>query len=463
MAYTGTTAAILSNYDEALKVFYLPAIQEQLNHDTYLADMLDVNEKDVSGKNATINCHYGRNQKGLGARADGGLLPDAGYQKFQTMIVPMRYNYGRVTISGPTIAATRDSKGAYAKAVETEIMGCVRDFQKEINRQLWGCGYGILGRWRSTGSGTSYTIQKLYRGNSVGGDGFGSAMGSRYLNTERPNAVPVVTSSLSGSGIITVDGTDIVVTAVTKGTTGFDTITVTDPSVSEAAGTYYVRPGNSRTTTTGTAAGYARLEMMGLRGIVTDTDLDEIAAFDGSDTGLAVNDPLQNLAVGTHDWWKAYVGTGNGTRYASQRPLEELEMQKAFDEVEEKAGVGYGPDMVLTTRALRREFYELQRADRRQPLKMELHGGLRDWKALDYNGIPLMVDNDAIDGEIYFLTSKDLQIYRMSDYDWMSKDGAILSRIANYDAYEAVLFRYAELGCERRNSQGVMVDLNYEN
>ena len=81
MAYGGTTAAILSNYDEALKTFYLDAIREQLNHNTFLADVIDTNEKDVSGKNATINHHYGRT-KGTGARADGGALPEADYQKF---------------------------------------------------------------------------------------------------------------------------------------------------------------------------------------------------------------------------------------------------------------------------------------------------------------------------------------------------------------------------------------------
>jgi len=30
MAYTGSTGGILSNYDEVLKTFYLPAIQDQL-------------------------------------------------------------------------------------------------------------------------------------------------------------------------------------------------------------------------------------------------------------------------------------------------------------------------------------------------------------------------------------------------------------------------------------------------
>ena len=40
--------------------------------------------------------------------------------------------------------------------------------------------------------------------------------------------------------------------------------------------------------------------MMGLRGIVTDTDLDDIAWNDGTDTGITTpKDGLQGLVVGT--------------------------------------------------------------------------------------------------------------------------------------------------------------------
>ena len=91
MAYSGSTAAILSNYAEVLKTFYLPAIREQLNGGTVLSDVIEANEEAVSGKNATIEMHYGRN-KGTGARKDGGGLPDADYQKYKTATVPCKYS-----------------------------------------------------------------------------------------------------------------------------------------------------------------------------------------------------------------------------------------------------------------------------------------------------------------------------------------------------------------------------------
>ena len=125
--------ADLSNYSEVLKTFYLPAIQDQLNRDNFLAAKIETNEEDVSGKDATIECRYGRSG-GTGARADYGTLPTPDYQKFKTMTVPTKKVYGRVIFSGPTIAATRDEKGSYARVVDTEITGIVDDLKKEVNR-----------------------------------------------------------------------------------------------------------------------------------------------------------------------------------------------------------------------------------------------------------------------------------------------------------------------------------------
>ncbi len=450
--------ATLSTYSEVLKTFYLPAIQEQLNHGTILSDLLDVNEEDISGKDAKIECHYGRSS-GTGARADGAALPTATYQKYITATVPMKYMYGRIYVTGPTMAATRDERGAYAKALDSEVRGITRDLKQEVNRMLWGCGWGMIARLSSQSSSVTITCPKKYRGNATWGDGFGTTFGSKYLD-ERPDCVLVEPDDLSGTSctyvVRTVDGA---VSAITKGT-DYDTITVTDPG-GPSEGDWFVRPASfALWTANGNAQ---RLEMMGLRGIVTDQNMEEIMLYDATNTpqlagdGLWV-DALQGLSSETYSWWQANVDIHSSGRYKGQRALTLNLMDTMFDTVEEKAGKDYGPDLILTTRPLRREYTDLCRTDRRFVNTMILDGG---WKAIDYNGIPLTVDNDAIDGEIYFLTTKDIQIYRMSDYDWMDKDGSIMSRISGVDAYEAILFRYAELGVKRRNSQGVLCDLAY--
>jgi len=451
-----TAGATLSNYDEVLKTYYLDGVQDYLNHSHILKDLIEVNEKDITGKSATIENHYGRSS-GTAAVGDGGDLPTSAYQKFQTSTVPMKYIYGRIEVTGPGIAATRNAKGAYGKTLDTEVRGIANDLAKEVNRMDWGCGYGTLARWQS-GATTTIVLQKKYRGAAAGGDGFGSAFGGKYLD-KRTDCVAVVAASLSASGSYTVDSTALTVSALTKGTAGTDTVTITNAAVSEAAGTFYVR-GNATQQSLGTyaSAGAHRKESMGIRGLVTDTDLDEIALTDGTNTGGQTNDPLQGLAVGTYSWFKSIVDSHSSGRYAGQRALSLTLMQTMFDMVEEQAGKDFGPSLMLTTRALRREYLELVRANKTFVNTMTLDGG---WKALDYNGVPFTVDNDAIDGEIYFLTLQDIQMYRMSDYDWMQKDGAVLSRISGYDIYEAVLFRYHEMGIKNRATQGVITDLAY--
>jgi hypothetical protein len=453
-----TVGAYLSNYDEALKNFYLEPAKEQLNNDNVLMSILSsrANETDVAGTNAKIDCHYGRTT-GTGARQDREDLPTAGYQKYKQATVPMKYNYGRVQFTGPTIAATRMDKGAFVRVIDSEVSGMVNDLQRECQRQMWGCGYGILARWRSTVGATSYTLQKKYRSNSAGGDGFGSTFGAKYLD-EMGHAVPVVLAA-STSAIVsaTVATTNIAVSAVAE-SAEYDTITCTNPSVSEAAGTFYVRPLAMVTYDASNNTGGARVEMMGLRGIVTNEDIDEIALTDGGTNTSPHVDPLQGLDADTYSWWQSYVDAHSSGRYAGQRALTFDLMQKVFDKVEIKAGKDYGPDLIITTHAIRREYLNIVRADRREVNTMQLDGG---FTALDYNGIPLTVDRDAIDGEMYFLTTKDLELFRMSDFEWMQKDGAVLNRVTDKDAYEATMFRYAEMGCRRRNSHGVLCDLSY--
>ena len=457
MAWT-SAAAILSNYDEVLKTYYLPAIQEQLSHDTILADILDVNEEDVSGKNATIETHYGRTT-GRGARNDVEALPTANRQKFKTMTVPMKYMYGRIAVTGPTIAATRDGRGAYARALDAEITGVVTDLQKEVNRMMWGAGWGVLCRWLSGVTTADMYVQKKYTGNAAGGNGFGSTFGAKYLKEGNLDVMAVeaaaLTSADNGTFSLTGSGADLVVGTIVEGTDS-DLIPLTTDPGTPIAGSFLARPLALGATQ---AADPLRKEMMGIRGIVTDEDIDNINLFDSDYSGASTNDPLQGLAVGTYGFWKAQVDAHPGGRYTAQRDLTFNLMQKMFDTVEIAAGKDYGPNLILTTHAIRREYLDLCQADRRYVNTMELDGG---WTAIDYNGVPFTVDPDAIDGEIYFLTTKDLQVYRMSDYAWMQKDGSVLDRITGYDAYEAVLYRYAELGCNRRNSQGVLCDIAYE-
>jgi len=267
---------------------------------------------------------------------------------------------------------------------------------------------------------------------------------------------------------VVVDATDIAPSAVTVGT-NTDTVTVTDPAVTEAAGTVYVKGNATRAVLSGTGAAAGtelqRREMMGLWGIVNDRDPGYCFTTDeesSTNVGLAYDAGLQGLPVGTYSFWQGTVKAHSGGRYTAQRALTTELMQECVDAIEaqlsDDTGGALSPTIILTTRAIRRKYAELLKADKRFIDWKVMDGG---FKVLEFNGIPLAVDNDAIDGDMYFLYEPSLAIYQMSDLEWMEEDGNVLTKIANYDAYEAILFAYWELGCSRRNVNAVLRDISY--
>jgi hypothetical protein len=129
-----------------LKTRYLGPIREQLNNSTILLSRIgrEDNAISVSGKSFTVPLHTGRNTSAGTGRADGGTLPTAGQQSYNVTVIPNVYQYGRIQITGPTVAATRDNAGAFVKAIDAEIQGLVMDFKRSFNRQLHSDGIDAL-------------------------------------------------------------------------------------------------------------------------------------------------------------------------------------------------------------------------------------------------------------------------------------------------------------------------------
>jgi len=385
----------LSNFDAVLKNIYLGPIRNQLNSKTILLKRIERDEESVSGKNATISLNYGRNE-GIGARADGGALPTAGEQSYKESIIPLKYNYGRIRITGPTIAASRDNKGAFVKAVDSEVKGMVRDLRADINRQLFGSGGGQLTLCALTTASTTVNVAStkyIKTGmiidikDSSGADTYGS----------------LTVASITSSTAFVVSTTSVT-SAITDGVYREDSID---------------------------------LEMMGLKGAIDDGD--NVSTFQG-------------ITRSSNLWWKSNVqeSSSAGNNYA----ISEKRMQEAMDKAETE-GDG-SPSLLITTHAVRRNYVDILVGDKRFVNTIDLKGG---FKALDFNGIPLVVDKDALANTMFFVDESTLKIYRASDFDWMDKDGAILSRVSNYDAYEAVLYLYANLGCDACNKSTVMRDI----
>lgn len=407
----------LTNYDEALKIDYLPAIREQLENSSVLLSKIERNTKDVQGKRWQLTAHSSRNS-GVGAGSETGL-PTAGQQGYKNPYDTVKYNRGRIQISGPVMKASKTDKGAMIRALESEIEGVTRDLKKDFNYQLMNDGTAVRALVNGDpGTSTTLTLD------GPGTQWFHDGMHIAILDP--------------ATGDITTAGSDLTVTSVDSGTA----LTLSAAINSDVADNDWVVRSGARAVGGGSLGANPSYEMMGIKGIIDDA------------TYVTT---LHNLSRDTYEWWKCSTHAdddNSGTNRALSREL----IQKSITAVEKNGG---NVTMILSGHDARDSYVSLEAADKRYVSTMTLDGG---WKALEYtsggNGsIPWVADVDMMPYTIFFVDLAHLQLMEMSGWEWMDEDGAVLSRVANSDAYEAVLFKYSDLATDRPRAHSFLRDI----
>lgn len=406
MATATTYGTGLYYFDEALRIDYLPVVRKQLENSTYLMSKLRKNEKDVVGKSWQMVAHYQRNS-GVGAGTESGL-PTAGRQLYKNPSGDVKFNRGRIRVTGPAIEASKNDKGAIIRALQSEIEGVTRDLEKDINYQLHNDGTAARALINGDpGTGTTLTLDHP---------------GTNYLNDGM--LIDIVDPS---SGVPCTSSTDLTVTSVNSTTE----VTLSAAANADVADNDVVVRANS-TNDTGTS-----YEMMGIKGIIDD--------------GTYVV-TLHNLSRTSYAWWKASTHANDdnsGTNRDMTLPL----IQASFTAVEKKGGkVG----LILSDFDTRDAYAALVIADKRFVNTLDLDGG---FKGLDYNGVGWVADVDCMPNTVYFIDLAHLEIMQMSSWSWMDRDGSVLSRVSDADAYEAVLFWYADLTSDKPSAHSFLRDV----
>lgn len=404
----------LSAAGNVLKTRYLGPIREQLNNKTILMNKINRKDQMISGKNFTIPLHSSRNASAGVGRDDGGTLPTAGQQGYETAVVPNAYLYGRIEITGPTIRAARDNAGAFVEAIKSEVNGLTRDFSRAFNRQLHSDGVDALG----------YFTANDDSGDFAADDNQGNAF------VHFPSSGSLTVDILDASASYAVIGNDNVVSLGAKSATSYNIVLGSGSRSGTADGDPVV------------LADTAGFQIMGIAGIVDDANPPLLTAG------------LHGLDVATKVFWKAQMFENSGTKRdltlaLMQEPLSAIATNSDFDESDVK--------FLLSNYNVRDKYVSLLVSDKRFVNTMTLDGG---FKAVDFNGIPLVPDPQCKRSGIYYIVPESLVILRTSDFDWAEKDGAVLSRVANKDAYEAYMFHYGNLACVARNANAYLGDLN---
>lgn len=121
---------------------------------------------------------------------------------------------------------------------------------------------------------------------------------------------------------------------------------------------------------------------------------------------------------------------------------------------------GGTPSVIFTTLAIRREYFALLSQQRQFVNTAEFKGGFSGIAfTTDKGDIPVMTDIMAPPGTMWFLNEKNLKIYRSKDWSFMDRDGSKWQRKIGFDAYEATMYQYSEMGTDRRNAHAKIINI----
>lgn len=403
----GATLSTLSNI---LKEFYLGPIQEQFNNEVLVTQILQMDSENLEGLKAVIPLHTGRSG-GIGARAELVQLPAASNQAYQRATYDLKYHYARIQVSGPSISKTSTDAGAFARALKEELDRIKDDVQIDFARQLYGDGSAQIATTTNQAATTSLilatdeALQKgfIYVGMIVD---VGTAVNPQSLASAR-----------------TVTDVDV----------PNKTIVISGANITPTGAEFIFRSGNADSVN-------------GIQEM--DAGLQKLVSVAGATVG-GIND----AGAGTKIWANLRDTSGGGIT------LDNLQINwnKASN-----AGLKADQAVALTTPGIARRLFAT--ADFKSNVRFvdttTLNGG---FEQITFNAgggsIKLVTDRLAPFGKVHLLHKKHFRLFSPNNWDFLARDGLTIRWVTDFDAFQAVLYRYANLGTDRRNTSLVMSGL----
>jgi hypothetical protein len=397
-------ATTLATIDPYLKEVYTGKIVRQLNDEIVTLKRITRSNSGISsdtpGKYVTFPIHTRRNA-GIGSRNEMDPLPVPGQQNYAAARVGLKHAYGGFQITGQAIDQADADPKAFARSLDEEITRLKDDLKKDMNRQVYGDGTGAIGVVSAVVTSTviPVTDARLFQVGEV---------------------VDLVTLPS------TVVQTARTINTVTL-TAGANSVTISGAAVTTVVGQIFVRTAS------------LSKEITGLAAIVSNTGT------------------LYNIAPGTEPEWTSEVDSNSGT----PRALSEGLMIKMADRIRVRGGK---TTVIFQGLGVRRAYFNLLSQLRSIVNDQTFDGGFKGLTfTTDQGEIPVVADVDAPLGTQYFVNEDALTFYRDEDWNWLDRAGSMFQQVRDtngvYDAWYAQIVERHELGTNRRNTHGKIVDL----
>lgn len=385
----------LQTADNALKEVYLGVVSEQLNTSINpLLAKINQTTSDVWGKEIRKLAPYGING-GIGAGDEDGALPNAAGNNYAQFVLELKNLYGKIEISDKAVRASQNSAGAFVNLLNAEMEGLIRASSFNFGRMLYGDGSGILANItdNTTNTITVDRVTNLIEGMVV--DIVQTADGNVYSNGKALR----ITSIDRANKIVTING------SLTSGA---------------------ISSGYSLCV----QGSYGK-ELTGLSAIFNST---------GS---------LYGLNRSNYSWMTPYMkDISDGT----PANISDIIMQSAIDELEEVSDSKV--DFIVCSSGVKRNYQEYFNSYRTNVDIMELTGG---YKAISYNGIPVVSDKFVKPNTMYLLNTKEFNLHQLCDWQWLEgEDGRVIKQTQNKPTYTATLVKYADIICDQPSGQAMI-------
>lgn len=490
--------ATLTTFGPMLKEFYQGPVAEQINNRVWAREYFEKRTKGWSGRRMVIPVHTGRNT-GVGFRGETALLPDAGRQQYEDLIIHSRNSYGRFQVTGEAMdTALKGGVGAFAGVMEEEMNRLVRDIANMENHAciFGGAVKGFLNQRRAgnvsvgaqtpagaPATGFSAAQAWEYQGDFsyFNGDSTGVATQTGLTPADVATWVRVRLFRMDTYAELTTGG------ANTNFMVGGFVDNRTNPTI-----TLYV----------GDDAGGASLDTSALPGdcsvavVISDTQAVSAATplfgqnptNAGTWTQLVADTPdgiFTNLASAAHftvDRTTAtgsavlqstivtHDPTGNGDRANAASDLSLERIQYMFDTLLQDAGVD--PDLMIMN-ALMRHRYTVQltgvlgaTGGTASNVVVEGSSGkvMDNQQNLAYGGVKFQYDRHFPICSIGFITSEPWLFAELASGQFADDDGNVLARAGiggqGVDQYEGYWKHRYNLVCRRPNSQALLVGIS---
>jgi len=405
-------AVLLSNVTNTLQKVIMPFIQDNFNKQTILLDQVKKNKGVTFMNNYFYAPIRTSRHGGITNLADDGNTLVSGSSSTGQASVAVKILTGTFDISKLTMDATKTDKGAVANALTFQASTLASDFAKDVNRQYFSDGVGVLAQVSgSVGAGTMslvYPDSNLDDGRSI--DWYGT------INNDIAAAEYIQPGMVLGIGTA---GADLGTVSSVSG----NTVVMTGSPAIVANDSVYRVDGN------GEGAGTS--EIQGVRAALS------------SSTGTSTYAGVARSTSG----WTPQLGTTAGALTLS-------EMESVYLAAKKHAQMG-DRYAIFVNKSLYKKYGDLLTSMRRTVNETDLLGG---WTGLEFAAgagkVGVFLDYDTPDGEVLIINLDTFTVTQVSDMGWMEDPSGSLVRRRDAITYQATMVWFTNLLCLAPGANG---------